>query len=81
MGFNGKQNIVIECLNSRSISYLPCNALPPSLLSILLFGYPLYLPLYRQDTRREYKIDGRTVFLVDDGAVQSSTIVAPAVWI
>jgi putative phosphoribosyl transferase len=37
--------------------------------------------LYRPETSKEYKIKGRTVFLVDDGAVTGATIIAAAGWI
>jgi putative phosphoribosyl transferase len=37
--------------------------------------------LYRPERDREYKINGRTVFLVDDGAATGATIIAAARWI
>jgi putative phosphoribosyl transferase len=37
--------------------------------------------LYRPETAKEYKIEGRTVFLVDDGAATGATVIAAAVWI
>jgi putative phosphoribosyl transferase len=37
--------------------------------------------LYDRPKSREYKIKGRTVFLVDDGAATGATIIAAARWI
>jgi predicted phosphoribosyltransferase len=37
--------------------------------------------LYRPETAKEYKIRGRTVFLVDDGAATGATAIAAAGWI
>jgi putative phosphoribosyl transferase len=37
--------------------------------------------LYRPEKAKEYKIKGRTVFLVDDGAATGATIIAAAGWI
>ena len=37
--------------------------------------------LYRPETAKEYKIKGRTVFLVDDGAATGATAIAAAGWI
>jgi putative phosphoribosyl transferase len=37
--------------------------------------------LYRPETAKEYKIKGRTVLLVDDGAATGATIIAAAGWI
>lgn len=37
--------------------------------------------LYRPETAKEYKIKGRTVILVDDGAATGATIIAAARWI
>jgi predicted phosphoribosyltransferase len=37
--------------------------------------------LYRPERDKEYKIKGRIVFLVDDGAATGSTIIAAAEWI
>jgi putative phosphoribosyl transferase len=37
--------------------------------------------LYRPETTKEYKIKGRTVVLVDDGAATGATIIAAAGWI
>jgi putative phosphoribosyl transferase len=36
---------------------------------------------YRPETTKEYKIKGRTVFLVDDGAVTGATVIAASTWI
>jgi predicted phosphoribosyltransferase len=37
--------------------------------------------LYRPERAKEYKIKGRTVFLVDDGAATGATVIAAAGWI
>jgi putative phosphoribosyl transferase len=37
--------------------------------------------MYRPETAKEYKIKGRTVVLVDDGAATGATIIAAAGWI
>jgi predicted phosphoribosyltransferase/dienelactone hydrolase len=37
--------------------------------------------LYRPERAKEYKIKGRTVFLVDDGAATGATVIAAARWI
>jgi putative phosphoribosyl transferase len=39
------------------------------------------MSLYRPETAKEYKIKGRTVFLVDDGAATGATVIAAAGWI
>jgi putative phosphoribosyl transferase len=39
------------------------------------------MSLYRPETAKEYKIKGRTVVLVDDGAATGATIIAAAGWI
>jgi predicted phosphoribosyltransferase/dienelactone hydrolase len=36
---------------------------------------------YRPETTKEYKIKGRTVFLVDDGAGTGATVIAASTWI
>jgi putative phosphoribosyl transferase len=39
------------------------------------------MSLYRPETDKDYKIRGRTVILIDDGAATGATIIAAAVWI
>jgi putative phosphoribosyl transferase len=39
------------------------------------------MSMYRPETAKEYKIKGRTVILIDDGAATGATIIAAAGWI